>query len=100
MILNPVSWIKTIQDEFTVVPDLTFLLDLEPEIAIARLDVRDNKTKFEKIEFLKKVRANYLAIAKREPRRFIVLDATDTQEDLEKQALREIRKLLGRMAGV
>ncbi len=100
LILNPIDWIKSIQDEFTVVPDLTFLLDLEPEIAIARLDVRDNKTKFEKIEFLKKVRANYLAIAKREPRRFIVLDATKSQEDLEKHALLEIRKLVGRIAGV
>lgn len=100
VILNPIEWIRSIQDEFSEVPNLTFLLDIEPEIALARLKLRDNKTKFERIELLKKVRANYLSLAKREPKRFIILDATKSIEELEQAVLAEIYKLIARTIGL
>lgn len=100
LILNPIEWIRSIQDEFSEVPNLTFLLDIEPEIALARLQPRDNKTKFEKIELLKKVRENYLSLARREPKRFIVLDATKSIEELEQIVLAEIYKLIARTIGL
>ncbi len=99
LILNPIEWIRSIQDEFSEVPNLTFLLDIEPEMALDRLK-RDNKTKFEKIELLKKVRANYLSLAKREPKRFIVLDANKSIEELEQTVLAEIYKLIARTIGL
>ncbi|MEM2933947.1 MAG: dTMP kinase [Halobacteria archaeon] len=100
VILNPIEWIRSIQDEFSEAPNLTFLLDLEPERALARLQIRDNKTKFEKIELLKKVRENYLSLARREPKRFIVLDATKSIEELEQAVLAEIYKLIARTIGL
>lgn len=100
LILNPVDWIRSIQDEFTEVPGLTFLLDIEPEIALDRLKPRENKTKYEKLELLKKVRTNYLSLAKREPKRFIVLDATKSLEELEQIVLNEIYKFIGRTIGL
>ncbi len=52
-------------------PDLTFLLDLDPLKAIER--VRE-KTRFENLEFLKKVREGFLKIASEE-KRIILIDA-------------------------
>ena len=56
-------------------PDITFLLDIESEIAQDR--VGENKDRLEKegIEFHKKVRFGYLEIAKKNPERIKVINA-------------------------
>lgn len=68
-------------------PDLTFLLDLNPEAGLkrawTRIDSRqrahDAEDRFEKedMDFHKRVREGYLAIAKKEPRRIKIIDASD-----------------------
>ncbi len=45
-------------------PDLTIILDLPPETAIARMSAREKKEKFEKLEFMRTLRENYLALPK------------------------------------
>jgi len=55
------NWILEINQGF-IKPDLTIILDIEPEIALKRKDYIEDK--FENIEFLKKVRLNYLEQAK------------------------------------
>ncbi|MCZ7393187.1 MAG: dTMP kinase [Candidatus Methanoperedens sp.] len=72
---DPMEWIQKIHKGWTIVPDLTVLLTIDPGVAVSRCGVRGNHTKFEKIEFLKKVQENFLALAKREPKRFVVIDA-------------------------
>lgn len=59
-------------------PDLTILLDLDPAIGLARAEKRGQLDRFEqeKIEFFDKVRAAYLAIAEKDPRRCKIVDAS------------------------
>ena len=59
-------------------PDKTFLLDLEPKLALERVLLRNNgkdRIEQESIAFFERVRSTYLELAKKEPKRFIVIDA-------------------------
>ena len=59
-------------------PDLVVLLDLEPAVARARREERTgqaDKLEAEAAEFHERVRATFLARAKAEPERYLVLDA-------------------------
>jgi len=55
-------------------PDLTILLDLPVEEGLGRTQSKDRMTS-EGIEFHNAVRKGYLALAAREPDRFVVIDA-------------------------
>ncbi|MCL4156536.1 UNVERIFIED_CONTAM: hypothetical protein GTU68_031599 [Idotea baltica] len=61
-----------------VAPDLTLLLDVTLDVSMDRVTQRGNKDRFEneKIEFYKKVRDGYLAIANENPDRVARIDAT------------------------
>lgn len=63
-----------------LVPDLTLLLDLPLDVASDRLDGRGERDRFEQENnhFFERVREAYLALAKREPRRVHVIDASGT----------------------
>lgn len=72
-------------------PDLTFLLDLEPEIGLKRAQKRDiinnkhhveGRFEMEKLEFHKRVRDGYLAWAAQHPERFVVLDASPAPNEI------------------
>ena len=58
-------------------PDLTFLLDVPVEVGFTRKSNRKND-RFEKedVAFHQKVREGFLALAAKEPRRWVVIDAT------------------------
>lgn len=74
-------------------PDATLLLDLDPQIGLARLKDKDRLDR-EPPEFHEKVRKGFLAEAKRHPQRWHVLDATLPPETLLEQALAAIKPLL------
>ena len=62
-----------------VVPDVTFLLDVSSEVGLARVASRTatgskDRIESEAIEFHRRLRDGYLAIAAEEPARFVVLD--------------------------
>lgn len=59
--LNPDEILKK-NEEIAPRPDLTILLDLEPEIAFERLRARGKLSPFEDIDYLRKVREIYLGI--------------------------------------
>ncbi len=63
-------------------PDLTIILDLDPKTGMARVAKRGALDRFEQeeLDFFDKVRQTYLDIAKAEPQRCAVIDAT---QDLE-----------------
>lgn len=68
-----------------LLPDLTVLLDLDPDAARRRLDADDkpfDRLEAEKSDFHARVRAGFLALADREPERFLVLDATEAPDVL------------------
>lgn len=62
-----------------LVPDLTVVLDLDPVVSRERL-LAENKTfdrlESQELDFHIRVRDSYLAMAKADPGRFLVLDAT------------------------
>jgi dTMP kinase len=74
-----------------IFPDLTFLFDCEVEIGLERALKRtkalfqDGQDRFEREtrDFHETVRAGYLALAKREPERFVVVDGTLKKDELE-----------------
>lgn len=57
-------------------PDLTVLLDIEPQIGLNRIENKD-RLDSEPIEFHSRIRAGFLAEAELDPTRWLVLDASE-----------------------
>ncbi len=72
-------------------PDLTLLLDLEPEVGLQRrLDAGGlNRLDAYDINFHHRVRAGYLELMKADPDRWVIVDADQPFEDVQTE-LREI----------
>ncbi len=77
-------------------PDLTYLLDLAPDIGLARASKRAALDRFEleKIEFFERVRASYLERAAQEPERCVVIDAAAELEQVQTAILAHLETLL------
>ncbi|MFP3256326.1 MAG: dTMP kinase [Candidatus Nanopusillus acidilobi] len=57
-----IEWLKCIS-KYIIRPDITFVLDIDPKIAMERINSRGKSlTSYENIEFLKKVRENFLKL--------------------------------------
>ncbi|MFB4350183.1 dTMP kinase [Microbacterium sp. CR_7] len=79
-------------------PDLTILLDLDPDAARKRLDSADkpfDRLEAEKGEFHRRVREAFLALAAEEPERFLVLDAAEAPERIAARIRARVQGLLG-----
>ena len=63
-------------------PDRTILLDCDIDIAMARLGADRDRIEQENCIFHRKVRDGYLALAQKEPERFLVLDASKPLEEV------------------
>ena len=72
-------------------PDLTLLFDIDPRLGLARIAANSNREvnrlDLEKIEFHNKVRNTFLELAKRYPERFVVIDASQSREEVAKKTL-------------
>jgi dTMP kinase len=70
-------------------PDLTILIDLPPEIGMARVQRRSDgqldRMEQEAIEFFQSVRQGYLDLAASAPQRFVVLDGSHSIEQMENE---------------
>lgn len=80
-----------------LVPDLTLLYDLDPEIGASRranAAGATNRLDREPLEFHRRVRARYLELAASEPERFVVLDATSDPQLLEDRGWSAIAPLI------
>lgn len=93
---NPLEWVKDLHRGWTIVPDLTFLFDIRPEVSVERCGKRGEQSKFEKLEFLRKVREIFLMLAAENPERFIVIDASRSSEYVEKEVTEKILEFLNR----
>ncbi|MDG1242036.1 MAG: dTMP kinase [Opitutae bacterium] len=80
-------------------PDLTILIDLSPEVGMARVHARCDgeldRIEQEAIEFFQAVRTGYLKLAESEPERFLVLDGSASVETLERQIWAAVQPRLG-----
>ena len=67
-------------------PDLTFLMDLPPEVGFARISSRQSegydRFENEKLEFHRQVREAFRQIAIEEPERIIVIDAALSESEI------------------
>jgi len=72
---DPEGWLRAMHNGWTIVPDRTFLCVLPVDEALTRLKPDSQREHFEKRETLEKVQNNYLAYAKAEPSRFVIVDA-------------------------
>ncbi len=82
-------------------PDLTFLLDLDPAVGLARatqrvteLEERHDRIEEELLAFHQRVRSGYRAIAAAEPERVVVLDASRGMAEIEDRIRRRVDELL------
>ena len=86
------EWLKALNDKVTVEPDMTILFDIDPETGLERVESRGSKSRFERLGYLKEVRANYLRIAKE--RNFVVIDASRSREEVLADVMRHISGLI------
>lgn len=72
-------------------PDLTLLFDLDPKIGLERIAKNSsrevNRLDLEKLEFHNKVRQTFLDLSKRYPDRYVVIDASKSQEEVAKATM-------------
>jgi dTMP kinase len=85
-----VEWLKSVNEPVIIHPDLTFLLTIPPETGMRRLSVRNERTKFEKLEFLREVDRIYRSLAEKDDT-FIVVDASRPLEDVMETVVETIR---------
>ncbi len=76
-----------------LVPDITFYLDIDPEVAFERKGGRDVGDRIEErdLKYHKMVREGYLRLAKNEAR-IVKLDATKTPAEVLNQVIEILRK--------
>lgn len=70
-----------------LVPDLTILLDVPTAAGLARLTHRKDRMEHKALVFHQRVRQGYRRLARREPRRFVVLDATQPKAAIRRRIL-------------
>lgn len=78
-------------------PDLTFILDIDPEITLERAkkkssDQKGDRIEQESMEFHKRVRAGFLEIAEKNSNRVILIDGRESIEEIAEKIFTEIRK--------
>jgi len=107
-----VQWISELNERTTAsfCPDLTFVLDCSVEVALGRIRLRDaaepgqpSERRFdrERIEFHRKVRQGYLALARAsnvDPR-YRIVDAAGSAEAMHREILREVLERSGENEG-
>ncbi|MCI1272942.1 MAG: dTMP kinase [Clostridiaceae bacterium] len=69
------------------IPDLTFIFDIDTKTSMQRVGKEKDRMESAGIEFHNRVRQGYLEIAKQEPNRVKVLDATKSIEEIHKKVV-------------
>jgi dTMP kinase len=70
-------------------PDITFLIDIDLDIALNRVKSRGNENKFDLmgLEFHKKIKNGFLVIAKNNPDRIKIIDGNRDIEEIHQEIL-------------
>ncbi|MFA6951723.1 MAG: dTMP kinase [Candidatus Methanomethylophilaceae archaeon] len=86
------EWLLEINRPIVRTPDVTFLLDLDVDRSMRRVNDRGEKSKFENIEYQRSVRTNYIKLAKEFD--FVIIDGDRPQEDVLKDVMEFIREVI------
>ncbi len=78
-------------------PDITFLLDLPVEEGLRRREVDGNWNRLDAydLDFHRRVRQGYMELARAEPRRWVVLDASQAPDVIQEEIRRRVMERLG-----
>lgn len=74
-------------------PDLTLVFDVDVETSMSRVGSEKDRMESAGMEFFNRVRNGYLQIAKQEPERVKVLDATESIDAIHLQVIKFINQL-------
>jgi dTMP kinase len=91
--LNPIRRVNELATG-GLVPDLTFLLDLPPAEGLGRRASSADRLEAEPEQFHERVRATFLALARADPDRYVVLDARTDPTQLSKTVQAALRERL------
>lgn len=75
-------------------PDLTFVFDIDVETSMKRVGKDKDRLESAGIEFHNRVRNGYLELAKQEPQRIKVLDASKTIDEIHNNVINIIEKTI------
>jgi len=75
---------------FTLLPDITFFVDIRSEEALRRLDSNKDRIEGEGIEFQARVRKTYHELAERFNDRYVILDGYGEIGDIHQMVLNEM----------
>ncbi|RAI12836.1 MAG: dTMP kinase [Candidatus Melainabacteria bacterium] len=75
-------------------PDLTIVFDIDTETSMERVGAEKDRLESAGIEFHKRVRNGYLEIAKKNPQRIKVVDASQTIEDVQRDVIKIVEGVL------
>ena len=91
------AWMRAATEGATggLTPDLTLLLDLEPEVGLARMRGERDRLEAEDLAFHQRVREGYLALAAAEPERFAVIPANRDPERVFRSAVQAVERRRG-----
>ena len=79
------------QKKSVITPDLTILLDIDPEVSMARVSSRGEElSRFEKLDFQRRVRSAYLRLA--EQLDYQVVDASADEKQVAETVFEIMRK--------
>lgn len=87
---DPVPWIQSIYRPWNLLPDKTLLFVLAPTAALQRMQSRQGREKFERLEFLRSVDENFRRMAALEPERFVLIDAGQNAEKVAEEAVKAV----------
>jgi dTMP kinase len=79
-----------------LIPDLTFLLDVPPEVGLLRKRINaSDRFEQEGITFHKKVREGFLKMASEDTQRWFLIDATLSRHEVGARIWKKVSQLLG-----
>ncbi len=73
-------------------PDLTFVFDVDVETSMKRVGKEKDRMESAGVEFHNRVRQGYLELAKQEPNRIKVIDATKSIEEIHDEVINILKK--------
>lgn len=73
-------------------PDLTFVFDVDVETSMKRVGKEKDRMESAGIDFHNRVRQGYLELAKQEPQRIKVIDATKSIEEIHDEVINILKK--------
>ncbi|ALJ56207.1 Thymidylate kinase [Candidatus Xiphinematobacter sp. Idaho Grape] len=97
----PHNFVKYVNQQVVsgCIPDITFLLDIDSELALQRISRRGthvlDRIEQESLQFHTLVRKGYLELAQANPGRFIVLDAEQSADSLSKKIVMTLEERYG-----